>query len=323
MTKKTVMIFGISSFVGSNLAEVLSKYYRVVGTYNTCKVEIPGVLSIQCDVLNRTAVQMALYTVHPDFTIYAVGLSSLTDCHENEKLSEAINSSGVYNVMGFSERYKSKFCYISSSFVFPGIQTQYTEIETPQTNTVYGNNLAATEFYIQKSCLNYLIFRTCPLYGRSYNPMQLTFYEILEKNLSANIGVNLDARVSHGFLDVQYFAEIIRQILDLNVTNRLIHICSKDIMNRYNFANLYAKQFGFNAGLISKFNWNFPFDMTNPAAHHTDGDLFFQLNVHNIENLIKAKMPTIEESLKLTYTRYTQNQKQSKNLKKSTGISFI
>lgn len=323
MSKKTVVIFGISSFLGSNLAEVLKQDYRVIGTYNYCKVDIPGVLTVQCDVLNRMAVQMVLYTFQPDVTIYAVGLSSLQDCHENEKLADALNSAGVYNVLGFAERYKSKFCYISSSFVFPGVNTVYSESETPLSNTTYGNNLASTEFYIQKSCLNYLILRTCPVYGRSYNPRQLTYFESLEKNLNANQSVLADARVYHGFLDVTFLAGLVRQCLDLNVTNRLLQISSSNIMNRFQFAQVYAKTFKHNELLISKFNWPFPFNQKNTSAYFTDGDLFYQMNTMNIESLLKIKMPTVEESMEFTYKRLTKNTKQSKGIKKASGVSFI
>lgn len=323
MSKKTVVIFGISSFMGSNLAEILKQEYRVIGTYSHCKVDIPGVLTVNCDVLNRAEVQMILYTFQPDITVYTVGLSSLQDCHENEKLADALNSSGVYNVLGFAERYKSKFCYISSSFVFPGVNTLYSESETPLSNTVYGHNLASTEFYIQKSCLNYLILRTCPVYGRSYNPRQLTYFEALEKNLNANQSVLADARVHHGFLDATYLASIVKQCFDLNVTNRLLQISTPNIMNRYQFAQLYAKQFKQNELLVSKFNWQFPFDQKNTSAYYTDGDLFYQMNISNIESLLKMKMPTIEESMEFTYKRLTMNTKQSKSIKKSSGVSFI
>ena len=41
MKRKTVVIFGVSSFVGSNLAYFLKDHFRVIGTYNLNKVEIP------------------------------------------------------------------------------------------------------------------------------------------------------------------------------------------------------------------------------------------------------------------------------------------
>ena len=54
--KKTILIFGLSSFLGSNLADFFKKDYRIVGTYNKNTVKIPGILTIPCDVLVKEEV---------------------------------------------------------------------------------------------------------------------------------------------------------------------------------------------------------------------------------------------------------------------------
>lgn len=323
MTKKTILIFGISSFVGSNLAEILKKDYRVIGTYNKTRVEIEDVLTVPCDVLNRLAVQTVIYTFQPDYTIYAVGLSSISDCSEADKLADLLNSVGVYNVMEYTERYKSKLIYLSTSFVFPGVNTVCMESETPLSNTVFGVKMAATEFYIQKGCLNYLIFRSCPLYGRSFHPLQKTFFELLEYSFFYNQNIPADSRVHTGYLDVQIFAEIIKKSLDANLTNRLVNISTSNIMTRYEFAVQFAKKFKQNDALVTKYNWEYPFDAKNVSAYRTDGDLYFRLNTANLESILNYKMPTIEQSLDFTYSRLVGQTKQAKGIKKSSGVSFI
>ena len=55
--RKTVLIIGASSFVGSNLLESLKEDYRVVGTYYQTPVDVSGILSLPCDVLRKEAVQ--------------------------------------------------------------------------------------------------------------------------------------------------------------------------------------------------------------------------------------------------------------------------
>ncbi|MFZ4713085.1 MAG: sugar nucleotide-binding protein [Bacteriovoracaceae bacterium] len=323
MTKKTILIYGASSFLGSNLVECLRRDYRVVGTYNKNKVEVPGVLMLHCDVLNRNSVQSLLYTIQPDITIYAAGLTSMLDCDENEKLGELLQGSGAYNVMEFAERYKSKFVIITSSFVFPGQQVLYTESETPLTNTILGNKIASTEFYVQKSCLNYLILRSCPLFGRSYHPLDRTYFELLEHYFAHNLNLPCDSRVHTGFLDVVFFAEVLKQCIDLNVTNRLLQVSTKDTMTRYEFALAYARKFKQNESLVTKYNWPYPFDSKNISAYRTDGDLYFSLSTTNIETLLKRKMPTIEEALTMAQNRFTKSSKQTKSMKKTSGVSFI
>ena len=151
--KKTVVIFGISSFVGSNIAEFLKKYYKIIGTYYSNRISIDGVLTIPCDVLNKDEVRLVMLAFKPDIAIYCIGMSSVVECQENEDLADALNTGGLVNVIEFSQRYKTQVCYLSSAHVFGGENKKYTEMDIPDASTTYGNMVASSEFYIQKIVL--------------------------------------------------------------------------------------------------------------------------------------------------------------------------
>ena len=202
--RKTVLIFGISSLVGSNLAEFLKKDYKVVGTYYNNPIRIPGVLTVRCNVLTKEEVQLVVYAFKPDVTIYAVGLSSLQECADREGLAEALNTSGLFNVSEYCQRYKSQVCYISSSFVFAGENKSYMEMDIPDASSVYGKTQASAEFYIQKTLLNYLIFRCCRLYGRGANENKKNWFEKMQYNLARHQNVKMDGSLRVGFLDIYY-----------------------------------------------------------------------------------------------------------------------
>lgn len=297
--KKTILIFGVSSFVGSNLIELLKDEFRIIGTYHKTPVSIPGVTCIPCDVLKKDYVSNITARFRPDLTIYAVGLSSLKDCQLSPKLADALNSVGAVNCCQASERYGSKFIYISSGYVLSGDDTVYREGETPFPNTTYGSSLSSTEFYIQRSCLNYLILRCCPLYGRSYNPGHNNWFESLQASLAKGEPFLADDSVHTGFLDVQIMIRILKATLANNVTNRLFHVSSKDFMTRYDFAVLYAKIFRKDEGLIQRAGGKFPVDKNKDE----NNNYFYRLDTANIEEFLNAKMPRIEESLQLTYKR--------------------
>lgn len=165
-------MFGASSFVGSNLIEFFKKDFKVIGTYHKTYVSIPEVLTVPCDVLNKDEVQLILFAFKPDITIYCVGVSSIVECAKSSDLADALNTSGLFNVAEYCQRYKSQICYISSGYVFGGERKNYIEMDIPDATTVYGKTQAAAEFYIQKTSLNYVIFRACNLYGRGINPVK-------------------------------------------------------------------------------------------------------------------------------------------------------
>lgn len=296
------MIFGISSFVGSNLAEVLKDEFRIVGTYHKTPVTIPGVTCYPCDVLKKDYVGKLLAIVKPDFTIYAVGLSSLTECKLKPKLSDALNSAGAANVCSSSERVRSKFVLLSSGFVHSGDDVLFTEGDTPFPSTAYGTSLSSTEFYVQRSCLNYLILRCGVLYGRSFSALKGNWFEYLERALAKAEKFNADDSVKSGFLDVQILGNILKKALTENVTNRLMHVSSADILTRYQFARLYAKVFRLDDSLVQSKMITLPTERKGKDGQ----EYVFRMSTANIEEFVGTKMPTVEESLVFTQGRLDQ-----------------
>lgn len=300
--RKTVMIFGISSFVGSNLAEALKDDFRIVGTYHQTPVTIPGITCYPCDVHKKDYVSRLIAIVKPDFTIYAVGLSSLVDCKLRPKLADALNSSGAANVCSASERYRSKFVLISSGFVHSGENLTYTEGDTPFPNSAYGNSLSSAEFFVQRSCLNYLIFRCGVLYGRSFRPQHPNWFEFVEKALARGEKFTADDSVKTGFLDIHIIGKILKQALLADMTNRLIHISSSDTMTRYEFARQYARSFKFDENLVQRNVVPFPLDR-KPGGKDAVQELSFRMSTANVEEFIGTRMPSIDESIVFTKKR--------------------
>jgi dTDP-4-dehydrorhamnose reductase len=320
--QKTIMIFGVSSFLGSSLAELLKDDYRVVGTYFNTPVNIPGVLALKCDVHQKDMVQKLTYIFKPDITIYTVGLTDLHACQDYPKVADALNTAGVFNVSAASERYGSKFIYFSSSYIFSGEDTLFRENYTPMPSSVFGNNIASSEFYIQKSCLNYVIFRCCPIIGRSYNINDLNWIEVLEKNNFTNEKIVCDTKTYTGFIDIWTVANILKLAIESNATNRLFQVSSSDLMNRYEFAHKYMELFGGNTALLSKGDWKFPRTENQIALQGLGEELFFRMDTHNLESTFKISMPSVEDSLKIAYEKLSGTYG-AKNKVKSSGITFI
>ena len=318
--KKTILIFGISSFLGSNLAQSLRDEYRIVGTYYETPVHIKGIFSLKCDVHNKDLCQKVVFLFKPDITIYAVGLTDLESCQEFPKVADALNTAGVFNVSMASERYHSKFVYISSVYLFSGENITYKENDTPMPTSVYGNTIASSEFFIQKSCLNYLILRSCPLFGRSYNSNDLKFIEALDYLESKGERIICDNKVKTGFIDVNLLANYLKLAIEKNITNRLLQIDTQDSMTRYEFAKLYFEIFGGNSSLLAKGDWKFPQTENQLATQNLGDELLFKMDTSNLEIEFNIKAPTIRETLQDFRNRISGDFKFKKT---DVGISFI
>lgn len=321
--RKTILILGVNSFVGSNLAEFFRKDYRVVGTYHKKHHPLPGILTLPCDVLNKDEVQLVLYAFKPDFVLYCAGLVSLKECSEKPNVSDALNTAGLYNVAELAPRYGARIVYFSSQFVFAGTNKNYTEIDNPDVITQYGKSQASAEFYLQKSSLNYLIFRCCKLYGRGLTPLRNTTFELMQKNIKNNKAAIYDDFVHQGFVDIYYLGMILKMCIDKNVTNRLVQFSSQDTMTYYEFAKLYCEVFNESDGLVNVGKWHFPI-AKGANTEKLEEHLRYKLDVLNIESLLKIKMPTIKESMEFTYKRFNGIKVVSKSItNKGDGVSYI
>lgn len=320
LQRKTILIFGVSSFVGSNLADFLKDHFRVVGTYHQNKVDMPGVLTVPCDVLDRDKVQTMIFTFKPDMTIYCVGLTSLKYNYEYPKYADALNTVGVFNVTEYSERYKAKTCLLSTAYVFNGDKREFLESDTPDPNTLYGKTKSAAEFFIQKSCLNYIIFRCSHLYGRSINPRQRSLFEMVEEKMVNDKQMTIDNQVKEGFLDITYLGMLIKMCLDKDITNRLFQVSTKDIMTRYEFVQAYCKVFSQSSGLVTKGAW--PFYQLD-GTPGTSGGLEYKIDIYNIESFLGIELPSINESLEYTYKRFGGSLLGKNKDSVESGIKFI
>lgn len=320
--RKTIVIFGVSSFIGSNLAEFLKKDFKVVGTYHKNSIRIPGVLTLPCDVLAKEEVQLVLFAFKPDYVLYCAGVSSIVDCHKYEALADALNTSGLFNVSEYCQRYKAQICYISSSFIFAGQQKTYYEMDIPDSLTSYGKTQAAAEFFIQKTSLNYLIFRCCRFYGRNIVLQRPTLFQNIQKRFYEGDALQMDNYITTGYLDVYYFAMILKMCFDTGVSNRLFQVSSKDTNTIYDFTKTYAEVFGESADIISKSRWAFPVNQTQSSTQVGE-KLFFRMDTANIEGFLNIELPTIKESLELSFKRWGGVTKTGGNTSSSDSVKFI
>lgn len=319
--KRSILIFGVNSFLGSNLAEFFKRDFKVYGTYKSQKIEIESVLTVPCDVLDREQVKRVVYTFRPDIIIYAVGMRSVVSCSEHKEKAEALNSSGLLNVAIMVERFRSLLCCFTSQYVFSGDDKVYVESDIPDPETILGETESSTEFYVQKNVLNYLVFRCCSLYGMSLKEHVPNILEIIQRQNYMGLEVGMDDSVKGGFLDIYFLAMILKICFKKGVSNRLFQISSTDLATYYDFAKAYAEVFDYKNQVLVKKKWNFPL---KGGLKPYDRILNFEFDTMNIESFLNVKMPTIKDSLEFSFNRLNgQSSKKSKVGGSGMGISYI
>ena len=318
-TKKTILICGVSSFLGSNLARFLRQDYRVIGTYYSNPIHIEGVFTIPCDITSRDNIKLLLYKFKPTYVVYCIGVSSLTEGAKNGAKVDALNINSMMGICEMGHKYRIKIIFFSSGYVFSGEDRNFLEIDIPDSNTHLGIKQLTTELFLQKNILDFLIFRTCRLYGRGMQPFRPNFFERFEYNSSQKKITHCDDNVVMGFIDVCYLAMILKLCLKNNIHNRILHISSKDFMTTYEFFKKYCDIFSISENYISKTKSFFP-HVT--LYNKIQENFFYKLDGSNVERIFNVSIPTIEESLKFTFKRFHGESGVDKDVK-SEKISFI
>ncbi len=298
MKNKSILILGVSSFVGSNLADFFKRDYKVFGTYFKNKVEIPGVLTFPCDILKNEELQTVFQVTKPDITIYCAGLSSVFKCHEDPNEALKLNANGLYFVSENCTKYNSRIIYISSGMVFSGERESYGEIDIPDYSTELGKTKSAGEYFIETSTSDYLIFRCCQLYGRGICWNRPNFFQQMESQNE----FPCDDIFKCGFLDINYLGMVMDLSIENNLKNLLLHVSSTNLLTRFEFANLYAEKFNLDPDFIKKSWVDLP--LISDKTKSKNKKFNFNLSTKNLENYLNITFPTIEESLDFTFKRF-------------------
>lgn len=115
---------------------------------------------------------------------------------------------------------------------------------------------------------------------------------------------------------------LLKICVDTDEQNRLFQVSSSDQVTYYEFAKLYAKQFGYSESAISKTKWPLPLLDLPPTIDSSDVQLYYDLDIINIESTVALEIPTVEKSLEFTFKRL-YGQKNKKRIKQGGGVNFI
>lgn len=295
--KQTVLIFGVSSFLGSNLAEAFKDEYKVVGTYHNTRISSRDFLTIKCDIKKANLVKGIVNLTKPDIVFYCVGVTDLDFCQSNQKESDILNTNGLFSVVNAIDTYNSKLFYFSSAMVYSGSDRKFSEMDTPIPNTAYGNSLASSEFFIQKSYLNYTIIRVPKIYGPGASPINENYFEKIQKAIITGANYEAENHSYHGHLNVKDFINVVKQCIRNKITNATMNFSSSDSMTSFEFAKLYTEVFGEKDEFLAKSTKKLPELSSISNQRLRDNKFVFEMNCENACELLEIKQKTIRESL--------------------------
>lgn len=248
---KRALITGGSGMLGSNLAFYLSQTHprwQLHIAYLAHRVEMPGVTSHQCDLLDEAQVRCLMEEVKPELIIHCAALTDLDYCEQHPGEALLVNAGTTMTMMGWANHLGGRLIYISTDAVF-GVARKRPFTEKSEIQPI--SEYAYTKFMgeLDASCIGEkaLIVRTC-IFGCNPTPRQ-SLAEWMVAELSAGNPIT-------GFTDVRFnpilttdFAEALLVAIEHELSG-LYHISGKNALSKYDFAVLLANTFGYNPEMV-------------------------------------------------------------------------
>lgn len=290
---KSVLIFGGSGFVGTHLAMSLRNDYKVYATYFSHPIQIPGVTFIPCHVSRRDWMQKMITTIQPDIVISALGNPDLQWCMKNPKDAERVHADGPSSLALIVGMNPPLFIFLSNSYVFDGTHGNYHENEITLSSNLLGKLTSSTESVIRSKCMNYLILRSSPIFGRG-NGKNLSFLDRLRMSLDRNQRFEAPHHELHSFVYAPSFIAAVKALIQSGIKNKIFHFGGLTKLTHYEFSRRYAKFFGYDEMLIS-----IQPQKEAPTLTPERGVLDFSLNSTLSYQTLKVQPLLLEESFNL------------------------
>lgn len=283
---KKVLITGVSGLLGANLALYFRDENKVLGLYRNHEVEIPGIKTEQCDLMNTKPLDQTINRFNPDIIIHCASLTDVDKCETTNDITNVeISKNLVDSING-----KLKLIFISTDSVYDGNGELFSETDNNNPCNVYGKGKLESEGVI-KRIKNSLILRTNIFGWNIQNKKSLAEWILSQLMKSSNIV---------GFQDA-YFSSIytfeLARAIDIAIQKDLsgVYNCaSSNYCSKYEFALKLADQFNLNRKLIDPIS----IDDHNFIAQRGKN---LSLNVKKFEDEANYKLPTIEYSLERFY----------------------
>jgi len=250
-----LLIIGASGVLGSRLYNgAIKKKWNVLGTY--CTHECGGFSYL--DVRDKAGLEKAFNFFRPETVVMAGGIIDVDLCTLKPKLARDVNIKGTLNLAKKTKEYGSRLVYVSTDYIFDGKNGPYEEDDKPNPINTYGRTKLEAENIVRAKLKDYLIVRTCQLYGIGVAERALAS-SAPTNNFAVKIIHNMQNGKKVYAADDLYstptysglLSDILIKLIEKN-SKGIYHGAGAEFLNRYDYVNKIADIFELDKALIQR-----------------------------------------------------------------------
>jgi len=257
MAAMKVLITGSNGLLGQHLVPlfVADEQYEVIAAGRGVN-RLPSREGYTYESVNlRTAlsVQQLLEKHRPDIIIHTAAMTQVDECERNKDACWDTNVAATRYLLQAAEQYRPFFVFLSTDFVFDGLDGPYREEDLPNPLSYYGASKVAAERMVKNSQLPWAIVRTVLVYGTAIDLQRNNIISWVKNNLQQGKKIKVVDDQWRTPTLVQDLAEGCKLVADKQ-SKGIYHISGREMLTPYEMAVQTAQFFKLDTRLIEKVN---------------------------------------------------------------------
>ena len=144
-----IIVTGVNGQLGNDVLDLLQ---------NLDYKDVIGIDINELDITDQSAVNDFFKLNKPDIIIHCAAYTAVDKAEDNVDMCMNVNVQGTKNLVDQARKYKSKFVYISTDYVFDGDkETPYTIEDSPSPKSIYGKSKLLGEIETRKYDHHFII----------------------------------------------------------------------------------------------------------------------------------------------------------------------
>lgn len=246
--KPVWLVTGAAGFLGSNAGHWLGSRVRRIGQARTSD-PIPNFdEQVVLDLVDGRKCRDLIIKSKPNVVLHAAAISGHKTCADDPDQAIAVNVEATRHLSEAANEVGARLIYISTDSVFSGAKGNYTEADSPEPFSLYGETKLKGELVAQASGVSPLIVRTNFFgWSRRTNVSVLEFF----------VNAMRRGQPVQGYPDVVttslYVNTLLSYIWSLNDLkfSGVVNVASSDALSKFDFGQEVARRFNLEQSLLA------------------------------------------------------------------------
>lgn len=291
--KIRILLLGATSQVGYRFC-TLNSLFEIIGVCRNSPDE-NRYNFIQSNMTSQN-IENLIKKLSPDIIINCLSIGDIDACELNPVYTQSINVDLAIDILNLSEKYNIKLVSFSSSQIYDGLETNYSEVSIAKPINEYGKQKLKFDTLMREQINKHILLRLTTLIGCHQNFQRHNPVSFLISKVSNNENLLLVNDVVTNFLYVDDLAHILNSILSNDLTGEY-NLAGEGPISRYALG-LKIKSFFNSSNSIIQPCSSFEFQTMAPRPHNA------VLNNDKIKKTLEFKFTDLDSALKNIVNSY-------------------